>query len=971
MSDLPNLSPYCKTVALKLWGKPQLETPKQMRWSANNGNGYGSRTLNPLLGQWYDRGAGRGGSTLELIAYAKGLPNEKIRGQLYWDMRRALDELNVGAPKAPEKKSKRKGNADDEWPPIRATFPYPDENNNLLFQVVRFDTNDPHLRFRQRQPDGKGGWIWNLKGVRRVPYGLPALIAAIAAKQLVLITEGEKDANTAMTLGFAATTMPEGINKWRADYDQFFIGADVVIVSDNDPQLKDPKTGKLQFHADGRPMFPGQDHAAKLAKRLAKVAAHVRVITFETVKDLTEWVESGGTREQLDAIIAQAPEQIKQQPEEEEEPKDEEPKDEEPKDEEPPIDADAEIERLMALSDLEYEQQKKGAAKKLGVSVSYLDRLRRAEQTQAEDGKQGHEISFSDIEPWPHVVVGAALLEDIANAIRTHVVMPDHCRDACALWIVHSYLIARFFLSPRLGVCSPVKGCGKTLLLEILGRLVPRPLPTQSVTPSAIFRVVEAHRPSLLIDEADTFLYDNDDLRGILNGNRKGSTVLRTVGDEHQVRAFSVYTAVAIALIGRLPDTLHDRAVTVELQRRRANETITPFRPDRADHLDVLARKIARWVKDHADRIAERDPELKGIINREADNWRPLLAIADEAAGEWPKRGRAAAEASHTSDMDEGSRLELVLGDIRTVFAEQGTKLPDIFGVDQVIISSAKLIKALIAIEGHPWEEMGKAGKPLTKNKLARMLKPLGIVPGMVGPENARLRGYKLSQFEEAFSRYLLPEGDSNRPSVQPSEKSKTYDDSKPYSQDDGCTVAKSPNPLETLTTVRMDGCEEGMDANASAQPSNASAEQQESAPEDGPSSDPAPEKISLSRVDSKVCNRTASRKQKRDDAILRGTSSDPVYTGPAVDVPDQGSDPLDQHGRPRAATPAAPPLTPGHVRELHRWSLDWVAAREAANLDVTTAGLEAELRTVLRQELALDEVEAAIAQVMELVFAV
>jgi hypothetical protein len=188
-----------------------------------------------------------------------------------------------------------------------------------------------------------------------------------------------------MTLGFAATTMPEGINKWRADYDQFFTGADVVIVSDNDPQLKDPKTGKLQFHADGRPILPGQDHAAKLAKRLARVAAHVRVITFETVKDLTEWVESGGTREQLDAIIAQAPEQIKQQPEEEEE----------PKDEEPPIDADAEIERLMALSDLEYEQQKKGAAKKLGVSVAYLDRLRRAEQGQAEDGKQGHEISFS------------------------------------------------------------------------------------------------------------------------------------------------------------------------------------------------------------------------------------------------------------------------------------------------------------------------------------------------------------------------------------------------------------------------------------------------------------------------------------------------------------------------------------------------------------------------------------------------
>src|SRR5262249_33969594 len=158
-------------------------------------------------------------------------------------------------------------------------------------------------------------------------------------------------------------------------------------------------------------------------------AASVRVITFDTVKDLSDWVAAGGTREQLDAIIAQAPEQAKQPQEEEEQDNEQE---NEQEDKAPPVDVDAEIERLMKLSDLEYEQQKKGAAKKLGVSVSYLDRLRRAEQAKDDDGKQGHEISFSEIEPWPQVVAGAALLEDIAKAIRAHVVMPDHCRDACA-----------------------------------------------------------------------------------------------------------------------------------------------------------------------------------------------------------------------------------------------------------------------------------------------------------------------------------------------------------------------------------------------------------------------------------------------------------------------------------------------------------------------------------------------------------
>src|SRR5262249_2288140 len=162
-------------------------------------------------------------------------------------------------------------------------------------------------------------------------------------------------------------------------------------------------------------------------------------------------------------------------------------------------------------------------------------------------------------------------------------------------------------------------------------------------TPAVVYRVVEAHRPTFYIDEGDTFLYDNDELRGILNGNRKGSTVLRTVGDDHEPRAFSTYCACAIALIGSLPDTLHDRSVPVALQRRRPRERIKPFRPDRADYLDVLARKAARWTQDNATAIGDADPKMPdGIINRAADNLRSLLAIADVAKGKWPKRARKA-----------------------------------------------------------------------------------------------------------------------------------------------------------------------------------------------------------------------------------------------------------------------------------------------------------------------------------------
>src|SRR5262249_56752419 len=123
--------------------------------------------------------------------------------------------------------------------------------------------------------------------------------------------------------------------------------------------------------------------------------------------------------------------------------------------------------------------------------------------------------------------------------------------------------------------------------------------------------------------------YHNDELRGVLNGNRKGSTVLRTVGDDHEPRAFATYSACAVALIGALPDTLHDRSVTVDLKRRLPSEKAEPFRPDRADQLDVLARKARRWAQDHCARVADGQPlTAAGILTRAACNLYALLATA-------------------------------------------------------------------------------------------------------------------------------------------------------------------------------------------------------------------------------------------------------------------------------------------------------------------------------------------------------
>ena len=113
---------------------------------------------------------------------------------------------------------------------IVATYPYTDESGTLLFEVVRLEPKG----FRQRRPDGKGGWIWNLNHVRRVPYRLPKVLAAIKRGETVYIVEGEKDVEALEAVGVVATTNPGGAGKWRKEFNEFFRDAHVVVIRDND-----------------------------------------------------------------------------------------------------------------------------------------------------------------------------------------------------------------------------------------------------------------------------------------------------------------------------------------------------------------------------------------------------------------------------------------------------------------------------------------------------------------------------------------------------------------------------------------------------------------------------------------------------------------------------------------------------------------------------------------------------------------
>lgn len=168
---------------------------------------------------------------------------------------------------------------------IITTYDYTDAHGELLYQVLRFAGK----QFRQRRPDGQGGWTWKLSGVPRVLYRLPQLIAAQESEP-VLIAEGEKDVDNLVKLGFVATCNPGGAGKWKhLSDDSALHGRQVVIIPDKDD--------------------PGRKHAQDVAMRLCNRAANVRVLEMpgEGVKDASDWIEAGGTAEQLRALVAAAP----------------------------------------------------------------------------------------------------------------------------------------------------------------------------------------------------------------------------------------------------------------------------------------------------------------------------------------------------------------------------------------------------------------------------------------------------------------------------------------------------------------------------------------------------------------------------------------------------------------------------------------------------------------------------------------
>ena len=468
---------------------------------------------------------------------------------------------------------------------IVETYDYTTLAGDILFQVVRFDPKD----FRQRRPDGHGGYLWSVKGLNRVVYRLPD----IQERPAVFITEGEKDCDRLASIGLHATTCVGGAGKWRAEYATQLVDAGVkrvAILPDNDDA--------------------GRRHADQVASSCHAAGLEARIVTLPDVPakgDVSDYLEPHSKNELL-TLIRGVPVH------------------------EPAASAGAghgtettapdpstlSCEALLAEHELcaldEHIDRAvlDGRLRKLAAALRGSDRLRVALvretlithlreaakirtaakivdaaftiETTTPETHQGTPLLLADVDPWPEPVDGNVVLDEVVRTITRFIVLPTHGAVALALWILHTYVMNTWWLSPLAVATSPTRRCGKTALLTVVSELVHRPVAASNISPAALFRAVEKYQPTLLLDEGETWLKANEELRGIVKAGhtRRTAMVIRTVGDDHEPATFSTWCAKFIALIGELPSALHDRA---------------------------------------------------------ADNWRPLLALSDSLGGEWPTLG--------------------------------------------------------------------------------------------------------------------------------------------------------------------------------------------------------------------------------------------------------------------------------------------------------------------------------------------
>lgn len=435
---------------------------------------------------------------------------------------------------------------------------------------------------------------------------------------------------------------------------------------------------------------------------------------------------------------------------------------------------EAELERLAGLSEYAFECEEEAAAKRLKMDASHLNGMVHGIQEDWKKSGNGWRIAGTTagsrnpdagiVRNWPDPVGAADLLPQLVAAIHRHVVISDDAALTVALWIMHCHALDAFETSPRLVITSGEPASGKSTLLDLLGRTVPRPLTFSVATASALVKGM-AQKPVLLIDDGGAVLASGAELRNILRAGQRRNAARMLRVEKGEAAGISVWAPAALCVTGRMPPSLAGQSIQIPLQRAAPAETALRLRSAGNNALAELSRMAARWASDHTQSLRRAEHAVEFA---EDENWTPLTIIAQSAGEEWQQRARAAMLALRAEAAP--SVLEILLADIRTILGRREIGQPALWIepgraiVDRDRIRSADLARLLSEIEGGPWHEWGQAKLPLTPHAFAKLLAPLRIRPATLrfhtSDQNGFTRdlidkGYVHAQFTDAFARYL------------------------------------------------------------------------------------------------------------------------------------------------------------------------------------------------------------------------
>jgi hypothetical protein len=357
----------------------------------------------------------------------------------------------------------------------------------------------------------------------------------------------------------------------------------------------------------------------------------------------------------------------------------------------------------------------------------------------------------------------------VHSALRKYVEGSQEQLVAITLWIIHTHIFDQYEVTPRLILFSPAPGCGKSTALKFIEHVAARGMRLGNVTAAAMARLIDSERATLLLDEGDNLEAAAKPLmRAVLNdGHERGAPRLIVLNGRLEKQ--NLFAPLAIATLTTLPASFLSRAIRISMTRATAKlERLDTHDQGVMNILKVVRGEIEWWVPQATLAL---DPSLpKGLHNRQADNWRPLVAIADALGGEWGKAARRAAMVLTKDRSDEAPSITLLI-DIRETFHRRACTR----------ITSADLIEELVAIESSPWAEWrglqdNQQARPLTRNELARLLHPFKIRPRTIWPASRvgsssrgkSAKGYLKEQFQEAWRAYC--------PTVTPSQPSAIKD---------------------------------------------------------------------------------------------------------------------------------------------------------------------------------------------------